>query len=185
MEVATFSLANESFLLGTSFKDQMRRKRHYAGTQDQLTEQETKILRSLGIDEQMENTMKPYMATFFEKLPQCNTDASLRLSRECEVPYYVVWSTLFANRTNTAERFQENKKLPQRSQLNMAIDGAIIGDMKPIQTKRNKYTDLFTLIPAVPVATPISAAVIPTAPPVNSGFELNPITQLFTLIPKP
>lgn len=165
MEVATFTLANESFSLGTSVIDNERRKRHYMGSQsDGLTEQEQKILTSLGIDGKMEKTLKPYMAKFFEKLPVCNTDASLRLSKDCEVPYYVVWSTLFANRAETSDRFNKNRKLPSRSQLNVAHDGAIIQELKQRPGTTNKYEQIFTLIPAAPVgliAAPISSTPAP------------------------
>jgi hypothetical protein len=180
-EPVTFTLANETFTLNTGIADEVRREAHYKDGSVPLTADEQRILTTLGIDETMESTLRPYMPEFFKALPGCHTDASLRLSKACEVPYYVIWSTTFANRENTKARIAQNKKdHKSRNLLTMAQDGALIDEMHPKNADKDLYTALFTLIPAKgpapgPVsargflnpATPISGA--PGGPPTDPG----------------
>ena len=206
----TFTLANEKFTLNTGVADEVRRETHYRDGSMPLSEEEKRILTSLGIDESMESVLQPYMPEFFKALPKCHTDASLRLNNACEVPYYVLWSTAFANREYTNKRIEQNKKdHASRNLLTMAQDGALIDEMHPVVTEKDLYTALFTLIRAIPVAptaqgalnpaVPISAAPnstpepsappaeqpaeqpAPSAPPANTTHES--YTRLFTLIP--
>lgn len=182
-EPVTFTLANETFTLNTGIADEVRRETHYKDGSVPLTDDEQRILTTLGIDETMESTLRPYMPEFFKALPGCHTDASLRLSKACEVPYYVIWYTTFANKQNTKARIDQNKKdHDSRNLLTMAQDGALIDELHPKLTDKDFYTAIFTLIPAkgpapgpalargfLNPATPISGS--PGGPPASPGTK--------------
>jgi len=145
----TFTLANETFTLGTDLLDSIRREKYFQNPASgaTLTDEEIRVLSSLGIDSAMEQTLRPYLKEFFDELPHCTTDASLRLSRKCEVPYYVIWSTEFANHAQKVERTKEFPERKTRPQIVMAEDGEIIEGMKKVPENIDKYDKLFTLIP--------------------------------------
>ena len=189
----TFTLANETFTLNTGIADEVRRETHYKDDSMPLTAEEQRILTTLGIDEGMEAGLRPYMSDFFKTLPICTTDASLKLSKACEVPYYVIWSTAFANKEHTKARIIKNKlKYPSRDLLTMAHDGALIDEMRPKSTADDLFKAMFTLIPAkgpVPTGSPKPTGPSkPTGPPKprikKPKRKSDPYTRMFTLFPK-
>jgi hypothetical protein len=101
-------------------------------------------LNAVGINKEIEQRLKAYLPSFFDALPDCQTDTSLYLSKTCEIPYFVVWSTKFAERQQTQERIKENKELVKPlTDYDTVIHEAVIEDMKA------KYSDidaLFTII---------------------------------------
>ena len=168
----TFTLGNETFTIGTDLLDSARRERYFKDPNDgaELTEEEKRVLTSLGIDILMEQTLRPYLKEFFDELPHCTTDASLRLSRRCEVPYYVIWSTEFTNNAQKVERVNQYPERKTRTPICMGEDGEIIDGMKPLN-KEDDYTKLFTLIP-VYSTTPVPRGASPVIDPYLIVFTL-------------
>lgn len=145
----TFTLANETFTISTDLKDSVRREQYFQNPKSGavLTPEETRVLQTLGIDTTMEQSLRPYLREFFDELPNCTTDASLRLSRSCEVPYYVIWSTEFANHTQKVNRVNEYPERKTRSQIVMAEDSALLDELKAVPENVDEYDKLFTLVP--------------------------------------
>lgn len=203
MSQVSFLLANEAFTLGTSIGDSERRRRYYRDGSQQLTMEEKRILKSLGIDEEMESTLAPYMPSFFDLLPKCNTDTNVLLSKDCEIPYYVIWSTLFANRASTETRIKINKnqKTP-RTLFDVAQNSAFISELRTTE-KQNNFHAVFTLIPIHPETPSIPAEYIQAKPiseildeltkpniennskTIKTSEPKSSANRLFTLIPKP
>lgn len=75
-----------------------------------LTNSERALLSALGIDNIMERSLQKYMPDFFQSLLDCNTDTKLTLSKQCELPYFIIWSTLFANKRETYKRLEDAVK---------------------------------------------------------------------------
>ena len=75
---------------------------------NQLYDEEKKLLDHLGMDTIIVQSMAPYLAEFFKSLPDCSTDIALTTSKQCEIAYYVIWSTLF--------KIQQLRKLYMQSQ---------------------------------------------------------------------
>jgi hypothetical protein len=114
----------------------------------------------MGIDCAMENTLKPYLAEFFDVLPKCQSDTAVVLSKECEVPYYVLWATKFAEHANTLERIKENKETTRtRMDLRMAMDESMIHNMKEKVVEQTPITQVFSLIDMAKVKPLVSDAV--------------------------
>jgi len=167
----TFSLANETFTIGTDLFDSVRREKYFQNPASgaKLTDEEIRVLSSLGIDSAMEQTLRPYLKEFFDELPHCTTDASLRLSRKCEVPYYVIWSTEFANHAQKVERANEYPDRKTRPPIVMAEDGEIIEEMKQVKEIIDDYDKLFTLIP---VSSSVKGPTATTKDPYQIVFTL-------------
>jgi len=91
---------------------------------DKLTEPERDLLNALGIDRIMERSLHKFMPDFFQSLRICNTDTKLTLSKSCELPYYIIWSTLFANTKQTYERLEDIQKY----QFDINSISRLIGD---------------------------------------------------------
>lgn len=155
----TFSLANESFTLSTELKDSIRREQYFQNPKSgaQLNAEELRLLSTLGIDTSMEQTLRPYLRDFFDELPNCTSDASLRLSRKCEIPYYVIWATEFANHSQKVNRVNDYPEHKTRAQIVMAEDGAIIDELKPVPEKIDEYDKLFTLVPVSKKSVAVSS----------------------------
>jgi hypothetical protein len=163
-------IGNKSFDIGQTLEDNRRRKIYFdnPGTLiDGLTLQERELLKTLGIDSKQEQALKQYLPAFFEALPTCQTSSSLYLRKECEIPYFVLWSTKFADYTNTKARLDTIKQQDtSRTDLEVAQNSAIINDIKPIPESHSMIRHIFTLIDITSIspASPMSS-VIPTAPP--------------------
>jgi hypothetical protein len=170
----TFTLGNETFTISTDLLDSARRERYFQNPNSgaELTDEEKRVLNSLGIDALMEQNLRPYLKEFFDELPHCTTDASLRLSRRCEVPYYVIWSTEFANHVQKVERVNQYPERKTRPPIVMSEDGEIIDGMKPVR-EEDDYTKLFTLIPVYSKSSPVVTT--PTTPG-------DPYAFVFTLL---
>lgn len=140
----TVTLANKSFSYGMSLADIHRRKEYGDNPTAKLLPDEEKILRELGIDEEMETRVRAYIPDFFEALPNCQTDMNIQLNKQCEVPYYILWSSLFASRHKTAQRVNENEETTQSiPDGKMAMNSAIIDSL---QGKPSTIDSLFTLV---------------------------------------
>ena len=139
-------ISNQSFSIGFSAEDNTRRQAYFRNKSGQLTDQERAVLNALGIDSILEESLKPHLAEFFQKLAICNGDISLLLRKQCEVPYFVVWSALFANRKETQRRLNENKK--KHSSMMDITDAMTSALIKNLGKKKqaDSFDDIFTLI---------------------------------------
>lgn len=145
-ETAVIHLANKTFRIFVSENDKQRRIQYSKEEPGvDLTAEEREILTSLGVDPILEKALRPYLAEFFNTLPNCNTDSKLILNKECETAHYVIWSTLFNMKKDTKARLEENKeKYPGGTDLNVAMIGALTDEF---QANKNAsvVNQLFTL----------------------------------------
>jgi hypothetical protein len=140
----TMQLGNMSFNLDRGIPAYSRRSDYFLRNQGKLTKDEQSVLDAIGIDKEMESRLKAYLPKFFDVLPDCQTDASLYLSKTCEVPYFVVWSTKFAERHQTLTRIQEaTADIQPMSDYDTAITQSIVSEMK---AKVTDIDQLFILI---------------------------------------
>jgi hypothetical protein len=173
-------IANQRFSIGFGEADNMRRISYFRGDIDaSLTPDEIALLTALGIDDTMKMSLRPQLAEFFQSLKECRNDTSLTLSSKCEMPYYIIWSVLFANRRETQRRILEDAAEHREiGALGDATLSALVRELTPSQDK--EYDDVFTLIPAgQPVVSSKSRRL--------SDFTMNDVdsdyNRVFTLIP--
>jgi hypothetical protein len=123
-------LYGKSFSIGFSDTDDSRRKKFFKEGSGNLTPQEKALLISIGVDAMLETSLKPYLAQFFSTLQTCSGDASLVLSRNCDIAYFVLWSALFHNHAEVERRVKGTKRAVI-DDLDLAQDQAIISGLKP------------------------------------------------------
>ena len=183
---AIVTLANQSYTVGTTAVDSERRRLYFQNPEahpELLNAEERRLLTEMGIDETMENTLKPFLAEFFDVLPKCQSDTSIVLSKDCEVPYYVLWSTKFAEHENTLERIKENKKTSKtRMDLRMAMDDSMIRNLKEKVVDQTPAAQVFTLIDITKLKPLVSNPVSTDTNPPEPKTKKSVIERLFTLI---
>ena len=145
---ALIQLGKQSFSIGTTLKDKVRRESYFKGLgDDALTKEEEGILTVLGIDTDIEDKLRSYLAEFFDELPNCQTDTSLLLNKKCEVPHYVIWSTLFDKYTRGDKALKDNRKrFKPRMDILDAMDSVVVEDMKEKKDPDADIKLLFTLM---------------------------------------
>jgi hypothetical protein len=134
----------KSFSIGFSEADNARRTAYFKRDLGTLTPQEKSLILSIGIDAQMENALKPYLADFFSSLQTCSSDTSLILNKDCETAYFVIWSTLFANNKEVHRRAKQRKDpFAVVGDEDLAQTGALISglNVKPVPTPRFTGSD--------------------------------------------
>jgi hypothetical protein len=137
------TLANRPFTVSTSKKDSERRHAYFQNpktTKETLNDDERAILKALGMKEELfkradvselETSLLPYMAKFFDQLPFCQSDTSLVLSKDCEVVHYVLWHVLFMDRQHVQTRYDENRRIYNPlSDISSAIDETFINTFR-------------------------------------------------------
>ena len=140
----TIQLGEKAFNLDRSIDAYSRRSAYFLNKTGSLSKDEQDILISLGIDKSMEKRMSAYLPQFFDVLPDCQTDTSVYLNKQCEVPYYVIWSTKFAEGQRIQERIDNNKSsFVPRSDYDVAVDTSVV---KQMNSKLSEIDQLFTLI---------------------------------------
>lgn len=139
-------IGNQSFMIGFDDDDDARRKTYFRGGSGQgLTEQEANLLISLGFDSMLEKALAPQMPQFFMDLKKCSSDTAIHLKKECELPYFVVWTALLHNQKETRRRLDDNIKAEKEmGDLDDAMTRALLNDLKPKQT--DPIVQLFSLI---------------------------------------
>lgn len=184
MSVSAVQLGNKTFAIGFSDADNERRRQYFLDHSTQLTDQEQALLDALGIDVVMENILRLDLPIFFQKLAQCNSDASLVLKKECEIPYYVIWTTLLKNGQETSRRLKENQKITTGvSDISDAVTSQLISDLRP--ARKNVIEQLFTLMIVSSVPEELEADLTIEENATVSRNVLNTgvaIDKLFTLI---
>ena len=144
------TLANQSYTIGTTPVDSERRRLYFKDPNAYpklLNAEEQRVLNELGIDDKMKTLLAEYLADFFDALPKCQSDAAVALDAACEIPYYVLWATKFAERQQSVERLEEQDKT-KRTRMNivMAMDDAMIRNLKEKTVVKTPIEDVFTLI---------------------------------------
>jgi hypothetical protein len=93
------------------------------------------------------------------------------------MPYFIIWSVLFANRRETQRRILEDAAAHREiGALGDATLSALVRELAPSQDK--EYDDVFTLIPAgQPVIFP-HTAILAAGNAVDADYD-----KVFTLIP--
>ena len=129
--VLKIQLGGKPFTLDTGGPAFMRRSLYFLQNKGQLTENERDILNAIGIDQEMEDSLKQYLPKFFEALPNCQSDVSMYLSKQCEIPYFVIWFSKFSERMRTKDRIQENKQNPTKSDYTTIVDTGIVQALTP------------------------------------------------------
>ncbi len=172
-------ISNQTFTIGFTTQDDTRREAYFRDGSTQLTDQEKAVLAALGIDAILEKSLKPHLAEFFRKLATCSSDTNLILQKECEVPYFVVWSALFANRKETQRRFNENKrKFASMMDITDAMTAALLKNLRPVPLDAVK--EIFTLIPlqSTPAVDPVSQTSVSN----HGALRAAALNDIFTLI---
>ena len=140
-------LANQRFAIGFQEADNLRRIAHFRDGSAPLTGDELALLAALGIDAPMVWSLRPQLAEFFQSLEHCRNDTSLTLSSACELPYFIIWSVLFANRRETQRRILEDAATHREvGTLGDASLSALVRELTPAPSQ--VYDTIFTLIPA-------------------------------------
>jgi len=165
---ATVKLANKTFTIGTTLADKARRSDYVRDPSLKLSKEEQDVLKAVGVGEEMESRLRPYMPDFFDALPDCQSDTSLYLHKKCEVPYYVLWSSMFVDRLSTEKRIASGKIKPM-SDLDSAMTDSMV---QGLESKPSKVDEIFTLLLKRPAA--VNAKV-------NNASDSDPITSIFTL----
>ena len=157
-------LENKSFVLGSEPKDVARRRLFFRGEKGiVLTQDELNILKSIGVDAELQKILRPYLAQFFEALPDCQSDVSIGLSSACEVPYYVLWAVDFANRFRTKQKVDEQPD-GDHPEPSRAEDISVVKQLNDRSPKPTTIERLFTL-------TPVSFGSASSDPKPGSGSE--------------
>lgn len=140
-------IGKDSFPLSNTLKDKVRRERYFKDGSGELTAEEQAILNAIHMDDRLKGMLRPYLAEFFEKLPQCQTESSLALSKECQVPHHVVWSAFFDSHARAKNVLLHNHKLftPQMD-IEDAMDTALIANMTAKVDPDADINTLFTLM---------------------------------------
>ena len=141
--VITINLGGRPFQLDVGGQAFLRRSLYFLHKKGSITKNDQDILDAIGIDSHMEDMLKRYLPQFFERLPNCQSYSSMYLSKQCEIPYFVIWVSKFAERTRSKERIDEHKQLKVISDYNTAVDKTIVNSL------HGKLTDidqLFALI---------------------------------------
>jgi hypothetical protein len=146
-------IANKSYIIKQSLGDSARRRVYFNTfkensntTSGSLTADESKLLADLGINSKMIMNLKLYLPTFFDNLQMCSSDTSLVLRKDCNIPYYVLWSIMFANKQATDERIRANKEAYYSSRnIGVAMNTAIVSQMRR-KNIRDEYDKVFELL---------------------------------------
>lgn len=158
MSTDIVKISNKAYSISQAIADRVRRRKYFMSyTKDspnKLTADESKLLHDLGLekDSNMITALKLYLPTFFDNLQMCSSDTSMILRKNCNIPYYVLWSIMIANKQATDERLRENRLKESSHQLGVAMNTATIHQLRP---KLDEYDDLFQLIVINPVSPPI------------------------------
>jgi hypothetical protein len=187
--MSVVQLANKRFSIGFQEADNLRRIAHFRDGSASLTADEFALLAALGIDTGMVLSLRPQLAEFFQSLEHCRNDTSLTLSSACELPYFIIWSVLFANRRETQRRILEDAASHREvGALGDASLSALVRELTPAPSQASlsalvreltpapsqAYNDIFTLIPA--------GRSLPSSRR-NSTTTISDYDSVFTLIP--
>ena len=140
-------LDGNSYIIDLTPADRIRRTLYFRNGSRPLTPDERRLLDDLGIDPIMEQTLRTELPDFFNQLPACQSNTNLVLSKNCEIPHFVLWSILFHATTQTQRRILANRKRHRTvSGLGTATTGVMTGALNPGTPRPAAVADLFRLI---------------------------------------
>lgn len=154
----TVMLNGNSYNINQTAADRIRRTLYFRNGSTALTADERRLLDDLGVDSIMEQALRIQLPSFFEQLPGCQSNTSLVLAKNCQIPHFVLWSILFHNHSNTARRIQVNRTRAAPLSLGgTATVGAISGALTPVRRPPGSIAGLFRVL--------VPGSRIPPAPP--------------------
>ena len=104
-------LSGRVFYINYDEDSQNRRKAIFESeSTDKLTDDEDKLLATVGIVDATRKNLSPYLYDFFEALPDCQSSTQMMTSRQCETAYYVMWSVLMKARQDTQRNIDSAHK---------------------------------------------------------------------------
>lgn len=180
------TLANQSYTIGTTPVDSERRRLYFKDPNAYpklLNAEEQRVLNELGIDDKMTKLLAEYLADFFDALPKCQSDASVALDAACEIPYYVLWATKFAERQEAVDRLEEQDNT-KRTRMNivMAMDDAMIRNLKEKPVIKTPSEDVFTLIDITTLKSLVSTPNVNIKASTQRPELKTDIVRIFTLV---
>jgi hypothetical protein len=94
------TLAGDVYYFSYTDKAKNRRRIAFSSTDPMscLTEEEKKLLKKINLTDETLESVKSYMADFFEALPKCHSSVQMMTSKDCEIPNYIMWSVLLKAR---------------------------------------------------------------------------------------
>ena len=92
------TVAGATFTISTNSEADTRRRAYFSSGAGSLARDELNLLKHLGIDAK-QSPLKQMLAEFFMTLPDCQSDASLYTKVRCELPYRVLWQSMWLKRT--------------------------------------------------------------------------------------
>ncbi|NBQ47841.1 MAG: hypothetical protein EBU33_05225 [Sphingobacteriia bacterium] len=180
------TLANQSYTIGITPVDSERRRLYFKDPNAYpklLNAEEQRVLNELGIDDKMKKLLAEYLADFFDALPKCQSDAAVTLDAACEIPYYVLWATKFAEREQAVERLEEQDKTKRtRMDIIMAMDDAMIRNLKEKTIIKTPIEDVFTLIDITTLESLASSPNMNIKPSNQRPEPMTDIVRIFTLV---
>jgi len=105
-------------------EDIERRNNFFTGNGGELTSEEEKLLRGIGItdiDAQLGSDYKKIMPDFYNALPNCQTSAAIALSSKCYLPRDIITQILNRAATNSLISQSQPGKTPTLDQQSAAI----------------------------------------------------------------
>ena len=102
-----------------------------------LTSEEIRLLADLGIPHTLFTcttpnkaiTLLPWMAAFFDQLPDCQSDTSLTLAKDCEVVHYVLWYIMFVDRETVQGLYaQSDARYKPAADITVAMTQHLLDD---------------------------------------------------------
>ena len=150
------AIGEHLFVIPSTSMDSQRRKQYFDHLLDsskppaELVEEELEVLKALGITEDIQRKLAGFLPDLFDSLPQCSTDASMMLKKECEKAYYVLWSTLYAIQRETENAIEENRATRSSlSDINVSLDQRFVESLKSWDEEEISNTDIMTLFTVI------------------------------------
>jgi hypothetical protein len=173
MSTDIVKISNKAYSISQTAVDRARRRKYFTtyteNAPNKLSNEEAKLLQDLGIDSKMITTLKLYLPTFFDNLHMCSSDTSMILHKNCNIPHYVLWSIMIANKEATDERLRQNRLKETTHQIGVAMNTAVIHQLRPTI---DNYDTIFKLLVINPAPQPISLNVFRiNEDPENSSAE--------------
>jgi hypothetical protein len=90
------NLVGNTFVLDFSQAANQRRKDYSdakapGSSKGSLDDEETRLLRFLGVQDPTNPTIRPLLDQFFKALATCNTDAKVVVNHGCDMPLHLLW----------------------------------------------------------------------------------------------
>ena len=133
----SITIGTNTFRIGQKGSDRSRRQQYFTRGTGSLKPDEDKLLNALGIDSDLREAYKLYLPTFFDKLPFCQSDTPLILSKSCEIPHFILWSVMFrSNQATQARVAQDRIEHQSLSDISIATTEEVVKAFQPTAPPR-------------------------------------------------